>query len=513
MSSSKYRNLHYSIFIGILKVMIKLSLIKHIVGWCLLLGSFIGCQEVEKKPSMHVEPILEQQVSVDFQEIIKRGYFTAIVDNSSTGMFLYKGQPMGFEYELLERFAKAHGLQLKVDATPSVKEGFQKLEEGRGDILAYNLTITKERTKRISFTDYHKLVKLVLIQRKPDNWRKLKLHEINSKLIKDPVSLIDKKVSVRNSTTYVDRLHNLSEEIGADIEIVEEDPSFDTEDLIEMVSKGEIDYTIAEEDIARVNSFYYPNLDVNTAVSFSQRIAWGVRKNSPVLLDTLNNWLREMKKNVDYHVIHNKYFKNRRESVLRAKSDYSSIKGGKLSPYDDLIKKAAEDIGWDWRLLAAQIFKESKFDKNAVSWAGATGLMQLLPSTGEQYGYSDLTNPQTSIKAGIKHIEWISSLWENKIDDSEERKKFILASYNIGQGHIQDAYRLALKYHDDAQKWEVVSKYLLKKSKPKFYNDPVVKYGYCKGIEPVDYVKVIYDLYEKYHVISNDSLENGQRPA
>ncbi|MGB3464738.1 MAG: lytic transglycosylase F, partial [Cyclobacteriaceae bacterium] len=351
----------------------------YIVKYCLVISILLTVStacEVERDsadyPITFDDPIvLDDQINVDFNVILERGYFTAVVDNSSTGLFLYKGQPMGFEYELLNRFAQAHDLKLKIDVTPDLNDAFKKLKTGKGDILAYNLTITKERKKEIAFTEHHKLVKLVLVQRKPEGWRKLKLHQIEAQLIRDPVYLIGKTIHVRNSTSYIDRLQNLSEELGADIEIIEESPDLDTEDLIEMVSEGKIDYTVAEEDIARVNSFYHSNLDVVTPVSFSQRIAWGVRKSSPLLLDTLNSWIRSMKKDVDYYVIHNKYFKNPRASMIRARSDYSSISGDQISPYDEMIKEAANEIGWDWRFLAAQIFKESRFNKNAVSWAGA----------------------------------------------------------------------------------------------------------------------------------------------
>ena len=495
--------------------MIRSSLFGNLLILIALLTINFGCSREESSmaDTAGAQDTLPAEASVDFHQILDRGHFTAIVDNSSTGLFLYKGQPMGFEYELLNRFAKAHGITLKVDVTPDLKEGFRKLHDGTGDILAYNLTITKERKKRIAFTDYHKLVKLVLIQRKPDGWQKMRRHQVEAKVIRDPVKLIGKKISVRNSTSYIDRLQNLSDELGDDIEIIEERPDLDTEDLIEMVSKGIIDYTVAEEDIARVNSFYYPNLDVSTPLSFSQRIAWGVRKSSPDLLDTLNTWIEGMKKRVTYHVIHNKYFKNRRASIIRATSDYSSIKGGQISPYDDMIKEAAAEIGWDWTFLAAQIYKESRFNPEAVSWAGAVGLMQLLPRTAAAHGYDDLTNPEVSIQAGISHIKWISRLWEDVIEDPEERKKFILASYNIGQGHIQDAYRLAKKYDENPEKWDIVATYLLKKSKPQYYNDPVVKYGYCKGVEPVKYVEIIYDLYQKYTVLINEEPENDQQPV
>ncbi|MCR9251136.1 MAG: transporter substrate-binding domain-containing protein [bacterium] len=437
-------------------------------------------------------------ITLDFDAIKKRGYITAIVDNSSTGMFVYKGRPMGYDYELLSRFAKEHDLELRIDVTTDIDLAFKKLDDGRGDILAYNLTVTKERKQIIRFTDYHYLVRLVLVQRKPSNWRDMKVHEIEKTLIRNPVELIGKEVYVRNSTSHVPRLENLSEEIGGDILIIEDFPDVETETLIRKVALKEIDYTVAEEDVAMVNKTYYPILDVKTPISFPQQIAWGVRLNAPSLQDTLNAWISSMKKSADYYVLYNKYYRNQKASLQRKKSDYFSMGGDKISPYDEMIKEAADVIGWDWQLLAAQMFKESNFDPKAKSWAGAIGLMQLMPATAKQYGVQKLTDPEQSIRGGMKHLIWLEKLWDEIIWDETERKKFILASYNIGQGHVMDAYKLAQKHGGDASKWEVVSEYLLKKSDSKYYNDPVVEFGYCRGIEPVDYVQTIFDIYQTY---------------
>ncbi len=447
-----------------------------------------------KKKSSQYDSI----ANIDFDEIKKRGYITAIVENISTGLFIYKGRPMGYEYELLTRFAKRHNLELRLDVTKSVDEAFRKLNDGSVDIIAYNLTITKERKEKMLFTDPHSMVRLVLVQRKPDNWRKMKVHEIEESLIRNPVDLIGREVYVRKSTSHVQRLENLSEEIGGDILIIEDFPEVQTEGLIKKVADQEIDFTVAEEDIALVNATYFPILDVKTPVSFPQQIAWGLRLASPDLRDSLNEWLSDIKSTADYYVIYNRYFKNKRASLLRMKSDYSSIASDKISPYDDLIKNAADVIGWDWKLLAAQIFQESRFDPYAKSWAGAIGLMQLLPTTANQYGIRDLTNPAMSIRAGMKHIVWLDKVWDDFIWDDDERIKFILASYNIGQGHVMDAYNLAKKYGEDQNDWEVVSEFLLKKSQPEYYNDPVVEFGYCRGTEPVYYVSKIMDLYQTY---------------
>lgn len=440
----------------------------------------------------------EEIIDQDLDKILTRGYLVAIMDNSSTGVFQYKGHTMGYEYELLKMFTDSIGLDLKITIQPNLEEAYELLNSGEGDILAYNLTVTKDRKNKIKFSDYHNLVKQVLVQRKPENWREMKLHEIEKRLIRNPVHLIGKEVHVRYHSAFFTRLQNLSDEIGGDIIIVEDYPDVMTEGLLEKVANGEIDYTIAEEDVALVNAAYYPILDTKTAVSFPQQIAWGMRKNADSLQLVINTWISKMKKTSEYHTVYNRYFRSSRSSKRRNNSQYSSMGGGLLSPYDSLIKLAAAELDWDWRLLSAQIFKESKFDPKGVSWAGAIGLMQVLPRTGKSYGVSDLKDPEQNLMAAIQHLQWLQRMWEEEIEDPEERQKFILASYNVGHGHVFDAIRLAEKQGVSATKWDSVKEYLLLKEQPAYFNDPVVEYGYCRGSEPVNYVKTIYSTYDNY---------------
>ncbi len=449
----------------------------------------------------------------DLDRIKKRGYLVALMDNSSTGLFVYKGKTMGYEYELLKLFCEAHNIQLKFDITKNLKEAFHKLNTGEGDILAYNLTVTKERKKRISFTHYLNLQRQILVQRKPIEWRKMKVHEIEKELVRNPIDLIGKEVVVRPYSSYYDRLVNLSDEIGGDILIVPGASNAETEDLIRKVAEGSIDYTVAEEDVARVNLTYYPNLDIKTPVSFPTQIAWGVRKNSANLLKALNSWILAMRKKTDFYVIYDKYFKSSKSALRRSRSQYFSINRdeGKISPYDTLIRRAADEIDWDWYLLAAQVFRESKFDPKAESWAGAVGLMQVLPKTAEQYGVTDLLDPTQNIYAGTQQIVWLQNQWKDRIVDLEERKKFVLASYNVGLGHVEDAVRLTEKYGGNISNWDDVKEYLLKKSYKEYHTDSVVEYGYCRGSEPVQYVDVILDIYENYKELIGqaDSLDTA----
>jgi membrane-bound lytic murein transglycosylase F len=182
------------------------------------------------------------------------------------------------------------------------------------------------------------------------------------------------------------------------------------------------------------------------------------------------------------------------------KSDYSSFGDvEKLSPYDDLIKEGANALGWDWRLFAAMIYQESKFGTHEESWSGAKGLMQLMPQTAKRFGAYDLEDPVQNIHAGVKYLKYLNRYWSKKIKYKDELLNFIMASYNDGLTHIIDASRHAEKYGKDPAVWtDNVEYYLLKKSDVKFYRDAVVKAGYCKCEEPVNYVKDVQERYEQY---------------
>jgi len=344
----------------------------------------------------------------------------------------------------------------------------------------------------------------------------MKIHEIENELLRDPIQLTGKEVHIRKSSSFSTRLANLSDEIGGDIVIIEDSSSIEVETLIKMVAEGEIDYTVSDEDVAMLNATYYPILDVKTPVSFSQQIAWALRSNADTLETKINAWLEERQKETDYYVVYNKYFKNLKRSANRSYSEFSSVGGDKLSPFDDEIKVTASEIGWDWKLLAALIYQESKFDPNVKSWAGAKGLMQMMEPTAHEFGAKNLFDPNQSLEAGGNYIIWLQRAFKKHVPDSVERQKYILASYNVGIGHMQDAIKLTEKYGGDPTKWEGnVEKYLLLKSQKKYYNDPVVKYGYCRGEEPVNYVREILERYQQYVLLLNpqDVKDDSKTPA
>lgn len=456
-----------------------------------------ACKNDSKNTKSLSENLKLSKVEVDLQEIKERGKLRAITTYSGTTFFLYRGRTMGFEYELLTRLADYLEVELEVVIARNEDELMEMLLAGEGDLIAYGYTILPSRKEYIEFTNPLYFSNQVLVQRKPDNWRRMKLHQIKNRLITDPIQLIGDTVSVKKNSSYAERMKSLSQEIGGEIVIDTIPGTKTTEEIIKMVVDGKIKYTIVDQNIANINASYYPILDANTQVSFSQQIGWGVRKNSPVLLETVNTWIDEFKKEVDFHVIFNKYYKNKRKYKARVKSEFYSINDEKISPYDDMIKKYAEEIGWDWRLLASLTFQESKFQAQSESWAGARGLMQIMPETAKELNINP-NDPYESVKGGTYYLK---QLWEKNddIQDSIQRIKFTLAAYNCGYAHLKDAQRVAKLKDRDPLIWDDnVELSILDLSQPEYYNLPEMRYGYVRGIEPYNYVKQIFKRYEHY---------------
>ncbi|MFP3860023.1 MAG: transglycosylase SLT domain-containing protein [Bacteroidales bacterium] len=457
-----------------------------IVVFLAILFACISCKEKDETPGNRLEKIRED------------GKIVAVTDYNSTNYFIYKGEPMGYQYELLQRFADHMNVKLEIVVNKDLQESFELIQNGEVDLLAFNLTVTENRKEKMDFTIPYTQTRQVLVQRKPENWRSMSKQEIEKNVIRNQLELNGKVVYVRANSSYEQRLRNLNEEIGGGIKIIEKE-DYSEEQLISLVERGEIDYTVCDENIAKVNSTYYPDIDIETAISFSQNVAWGVPQGADSLLASANSWLINFKNTLDYALIYNKYFRNRKSALIWG-SEYYTLSSGRISQYDDLIKKYSKEIDWDWRLLASLIYQESRFNPKARSWAGAYGLMQLMPSVIQRFNVHDRLSPEDNIRGGVEFIEWLEERYEKRgILDKQQLTKFVLASYNVGLGHILDARRLAEKYDKDPDVWDNnVEEFILKKSDPEYYNDEVVYYGYARGSETYNYVRQILERYEHY---------------
>src|SRR6266478_574746 len=452
-------------------------------------------------------------VTRDLTDIKQRGTLTVLAPYNSTTYFIYRGEPLGYEYELLQSFAKAQGLDLKMVVVADTKSLFSILNSGEGDIAANRIVPTPDNETDVSFTRALYRTEPVLVQQEeppakagkgtekamaPGPADQLPEIDIQARLITKPAQLSGKTITLPEQSPYTRTLIELSDEIAGDIHVVEIGGQMPDEALAEKVAKGEVQFTVMQKNLAELKEAEFKNLKVRPIISKSHSIAWAVRKNSTELMKALNSWIEEKQNGALFDKLYQKYFIDRRNYLERVESGFLTSTTGKLSAYDDLLKQHASEINWDWRLLASQTFQESRFKPDAHSWAGAAGLLQLMPGTAREYGVKNSLDPADNVQGAVKFLKWLDNFWLERVSNDGERLKFVLAYYNAGAGHVQDAQRLTEKYGGNAQSWEDVSYWLLQESIQQYSADPVVKFGFCRGLEPVNYVSHILDRFNRY---------------
>jgi membrane-bound lytic murein transglycosylase F len=421
---------------------------------------------------------------IDLKNIISSDTLRIATMYGSTSYFLFRDELMGFDYEMAKNLANHLHTNLKISIAKNENEMYQWLSERKVDIACYNVIETKELKNRFSF---------VLPQ--PTSYQVL-VQNLGTNSVSDVTELEGKSVYVKEKSIFHQRLKALNDEIGGTINIVIAPDSLSDDDLIDMVAENKIPYTLAHHNIALLHKGYYRGLDCRMPVGFSQQNGWLVRKESKNLKNAIDNWCFEENTKQLQSELFAKYWEKSPFFALRR----VTIPKGAISPFDHLFRKYASIIDWDWRLLASVSFHESHFDSQEVSWAGARGLMQLMPRTASNFGLDRHTilDPAMNIEAGVQYIKSLNMSFR-QVENRDERIKFILAAYNSGPAHILDAMALARKYGKNPHIWfNNVEYFLLKKSQPEFYNDPVVKYGYFGGKETTKYVKNTIETYEKY---------------
>jgi membrane-bound lytic murein transglycosylase F len=452
-------------------------------------------------------------IARDLAQIADGGELAVLFTFNSTGYFMYRGETLGYEYELLEMFAKERHLHLKPVVVRDSRELYAMLDRGEGDVIAAQLVAGND-TSQIALTDSLYETAPMVVQRKgealtaasPTVRKALQRQEqetpggaleIRARIVTTPSELGGQQVHIARSSPYRPRLVELNEELTNDVVVVEVDES--TDRLIQRLAEGDIGFTVAAENVASLRAGEYKNLIVRPALGPPEPVVWGIRTNAPELRAALNQWLAAKRKSGLLRVLYRKYFEDRNAFRRRAASRYLTAETGRLSPYDDLFREHARIPGWDWRLVASQAYQESRFNPKARSWAGAVGIMQIMPRTARELRVNP-ADPAQSIEGACRYLWKLDDQWQKLVRSERERVKFILAAYNVGAGHVQDAQRLAEKHGDDPAKWDDVAYWLVRKSQRAVYNDPVVKYGFARGTEPVTYVDVILDRWEHYKV-------------
>src|SRR5260370_5022399 len=257
--------------------------------------------------------------------------------------------------------------------------------------------------------------------------------DIQGRLITKPAQLAGKTVTLPEQSPYSRTLVELSDEISGEIHVVEMGAVQD-EELAQKVAKGEVQFTVMQKNLADLKEAEFKNLRVRPIIAKSHGVAWAVRKTSPELMKALNSWIEEKQNGSLLDKLYQKYFIDRRNYLERVESGFLTSTSGKLCAYDDLLKQHANEINWDWRLLASQAFQESRFKPDAHSWAGAAGLLQLMPATARQYGVKNSLDPADNLQGAVKFLIWLDGFLRGRGAGEGGRLKFVLSSDNPGAG-------------------------------------------------------------------------------
>ncbi|MCD4741031.1 MAG: membrane-bound lytic murein transglycosylase MltF [Desulfobacteraceae bacterium] len=406
------------------------------------------------------------------------GKIRMISNLSETTYYIYNGVPMGFEYELASKYAKFLNVELDI-VTPGWNNLFNFLETGKGDFIAAGLTITEPRLERINFSIPYLKVRQRLVYHN-DKQKILKLGD-----------LAGKTIHVRRGTSYHCQLKNLREN-GINVNYILHD-NIGTKEFISMVARKEIDYTIADSNIAFLNRRYHPNIRVGIPLQPKESHGWAIKKKDIELQKSINQFLIQAQKDGTLNRIYNRYYHD------IAIFDYYDIKifhermKIRLPRYKDVIVEQAKRYNIDWEIIAAITYQESHFMPSARSYTNVRGLMQVTMDTALEMGITNRLDPYQSILAGSKYLNKLYNRFSD-VEDSYQRLIFSIASYNIGYYHIRDAQIIAELKGFDKNDWQSIKKILPLLTKRKYYK--ATKYGYARGYETVNYVTKILTYYD-----------------
>lgn len=424
----------------------------------------------------------EEFAVADLPAIEARQTLRMLTRNNSMTYFVHRGRQLGFEYELLRRFAFDRGLRLEIVIPPSHRDLIPWLQQGRGDVIAAAMSVTPGRDREVAFTrPYLEVDEQVVVR--PDT------------PVERLADLAGRTVHVRRSSAFYPRLAALQADTDFEIELAPED--METEEILARVEAGAWEVAVADSNLLQAERrLGGEGMQLETPFSLGTgRLAWGVRESNPELLAALDRYLEDQRGSRFFNVLRRKYFQNRR-MLERGRDDWRSDRSGRISPWDDAIRAAAAEQSLDWRLVAAVMYRESRFDPTIRSWAGAVGLMQLMPATARSLGVSDLRDPEASIRGGTVYLRRLVDRFEPGLALAS-RLRFALAAYNVGYEHVRDARRLASRMGWSPDHWKGnVARALVLLERPQYHRE--ARYGYCRGSEAVAYVSEVEQLYRVY---------------
>lgn len=432
----------------------------------------------------HLTQTSNKKHTDDLAGIKKRGVLRVLTRNNAANYFLWRGELLGFEYDLVREFAKQNNLRVEMIVPPSRKDLLPWLQQGRGDLVAASLTIN----------DAYKNSGIVF-SRKTNQVSEVAVARADEPDLSNRSDLAGRTVVVRAGSAYWSTIQGLIDK-GIDARLKAAPETLETEEIIARVASGDYDLTVSDSHILDIELTWRD--DIKAVLKLGQPVihGWAMRSKNKELHSVVNKFLKKEYRGLFYNMAQQKYFKKARTIKRRLMQRVDRSEGGALSPYDDLVKKYASEYDFDWRLVVAQMYQESRFDPKAKSWVGAQGLMQVMPRTAREMGISNLTAPGNGLRAGVQYLSWVRDRFDVALPVAD-RYWFVLAAYNAGVGHVRDARRLARQKGWASDRWfDNVERAMLLLARPQYAQR--ARYGYVRGSEPVKYVREIRDRYQAY---------------
>ena len=466
------------------------------LGMALLVLGLAGCGEkIDPTPGTGpadgLPAVAEPLMKRDLEEIRRTGILRVITYYSPRTYFIHKGGQAGFEFELVSRFADKENLTLEIVIAEPGDDLVSLLNEGRGDLACVGQPLPPGFEKFVSWTRPTNFTRKVVVlpedSTRPDNIQ----------------GLAGMTVTLPHGCPFLPALRDLRRAGSVAFRISNGPPLAEPEELMAQVARHQREAVVVDDIAARAGMAWIPGLRLGPALGERRPTTWLLRKNSPDLKAALDDFLKghlkvsatgRVRRSQTYGIIYDRYFEN--ERTIRGFRDAASRpdKSGRISRFDDEIRRQAEAAGLDWRLVAALIYQESRFYPNALSKADARGLMQVLPQFAGLQADS-LFVPEANLRAGIRLMRRTYRGFAYL--DSLDRWRFTLAVYHAGHGHVTDARRLAMDLGRNPNAWEgSLATTLPLLMEHRHYRN--MRHGYYGGAETVDYVEEIINRFRMY---------------
>lgn len=428
------------------------------------------------------------------RSIQQQGALRVITRNGPTTYYEDRTGPAGFEYELARLFAMYLNVELQVTAVHSLKELFDALESNSADLAAAGLTMTAERQQHWYFSPAYLPIKQYVLYRN-DQTRPRSVEDILNARITVLADSSHDEILAELSARY-DELYWHS---ATDVETI---------DTLDMLSDGDIDFTLIDSNEYLANRAFYPNLHIGFEIGEPAELAWALNSdaNNTELRIALQQFFQQIKQDGTLSRLQERHYSHSEQVNQSGSLTFSQAVDKRLPRYKDLIQQVATENGIDWRLLAAISYQESHWNPKARSPTGVRGMMMLTLPTAKEMGIKNRLNAEQSLRGGARYFNKILRRIPQRIKNPD-RTWFALAAYNVGLGHVEDARKITAQQGANPDTWADVKKHLPLLRKRRWYKQ--TRYGYARGNEPVHYVQNIRHF---YNVLNWNDLSKKRTP-